>query len=353
MQAIEPPAHTPDALFEQRQRALERTLESSGLLSDNDENEEERVQRSARRRSRRSRSQSPRAPGADYEEDSSTFSEAASTFAEAKARIEAEAAEQTAGEALAAAEEAAGIACAGPSGEAMEIVLHKESVAPWAATPWEAAALGLTLVNDVSHPRVHLVQEQSIAAGRLQAMDVVTAINGTRVSSDREALELIAAAQCEVRFSVRRGVRPPQLGGQGSRGGPSAETAERAASPCSRRMSFLEAAAQRSADVRDTALRTALETARREAEEERQQRELEAERARRERAEEKHASRLCGRSSPVSSWRVCSSLADNFSTRLMVASALWEEVAAEYAASEPLPESAAPWRQQGVDVMGS
>ena len=124
---------------------------------------------------------------------------------------------------------------------------------------------GLTLVNDVSHPRVHLVQEQSIAAGRLQAMDVVTAINGTRVSSDREALGLIAAAQCEVRFSVRRGVRPPQLGGQGSRGGLSAETAERAASPSSRRMSFLESAAQRSADERDTALRTALETARREA----------------------------------------------------------------------------------------
>ena len=93
-------------------------------------------------------------------------------------------------------------------GEDEVVVLHKETAA-------SKLGLGLCVFSgDVAHPRVQLVKPGSLASasGRLQVMDIITAINGTPIATDKQALDLISSAQGDVRFAVRRdGCRPEQF----------------------------------------------------------------------------------------------------------------------------------------------
>ena len=85
-------------------------------------------------------------------------------------------------------------------GEDEVVVLHKETAA-------SKLGLGLCVFSgDVAHPRVQLVKPGSLASasGRLQAMDIITAVNGTPISTDKQALDIIGSAQGDVRFAVRR-----------------------------------------------------------------------------------------------------------------------------------------------------
>ena len=88
------------------------------------------------------------------------------------------------------------------------VVLHKETAA-------SKLGLGLCVFSgDVAHPRVQLVKPGSLASasGRLQAMDIITSVNGTPIATDKEALEIISSAQGDVRFAVRRdGAQPSQF----------------------------------------------------------------------------------------------------------------------------------------------
>ena len=88
------------------------------------------------------------------------------------------------------------------------VVLHKETAA-------SKLGLGLCVFSgDVAHPRVQLVKPGSLASasGRLQAMDIITAVNGTPIATDKQALDIISSAQGDVRIAVRRdGCRPEQF----------------------------------------------------------------------------------------------------------------------------------------------
>ena len=360
------PSTPPMDAFEQRQRALEHTLASSGLLSEDFESEDgdELAHRPTRRRSSRGRQCSSPTPTAERE---------TSTFSAAKARLDAVAAE---GGAWVAVEQTAET---GLFTEEIDVVLHKEN-----ASSRLGLRLALYAVDD-DHPRVQHVVPGGLAdqSGQLQSMDIVVAINGVRISSDKQALALIVDAQGDVALSVRRDANRPE---------PSARTpceyllrvdatrAEEAEPP--RRLSFLEAAAQRAADVaarpgkeaeRYVPARAAqLETE--EEEEELRAAEVVYVEARRgafgQRTEspfdhfaqgvgglateaQKHSSRLCGKA--ASSWRLCSDFSafSPISTPVMVASALLDDAMESFTSSEPLPASAAPWRQQGVDVLGA
>ena len=85
------------------------------------------------------------------------------------------------------------------------VVLHKETAA-------SKLGLGLCVFSgDVLHPRVQVVKPGSLASasGRLQAMDIITAVNGTPITTDKQALDILSSAQGDVRFVVRRdGCRP-------------------------------------------------------------------------------------------------------------------------------------------------
>ena len=87
-----------------------------------------------------------------------------------------------------------------------DVVLHKQTA---------ESILGLTLsiyADDVAHPRVRVVDEGSVAAmsGHFESMDIVTAINGAEMTSDKQARELISQSHGDIRFTVRRdGSRPP------------------------------------------------------------------------------------------------------------------------------------------------
>ena len=83
--------------------------------------------------------------------------------------------------------------------EGLQVILHKETI---------DTKLGLTLslfANDVGHPRVQLVKPGSIAAacGQFQPMDIVMAVNGITISSDKQAREIIGSSVGDVVFTVR------------------------------------------------------------------------------------------------------------------------------------------------------
>jgi hypothetical protein len=80
------------------------------------------------------------------------------------------------------------------------VVLHKETAA-------SKLGLGLCVFSgDVAHPRIQHVKLGSLASasGRLQAMDIITAVNGTPIATDKQALDIISSALGDVRFAVRR-----------------------------------------------------------------------------------------------------------------------------------------------------
>ena len=82
----------------------------------------------------------------------------------------------------------------------LDVVLHKETA---------TSKLGLTLSvfsNDIGHPRVQFMQQGSVAdaSGQLQIMDIIMAINGVKITSDKQARELISNSRGELRFAVRR-----------------------------------------------------------------------------------------------------------------------------------------------------
>jgi len=80
------------------------------------------------------------------------------------------------------------------------VVLHKETAA-------SKLGLGLCVFSgDVAHPRIQHIKLGSLASasGRLQAMDIITAVNGTPIATDKQALDIISSALGDVRFAVRR-----------------------------------------------------------------------------------------------------------------------------------------------------